>query len=133
MWQQLIVVGNVGRDPEFQYTPQGIAVCNFSVAVNKVTGRGEDRKEKTTWVRVTCWRERAETASQYVKKGMSIMVIGEVSVHAYMAKDGSPAAALEMVANDFKFLSRVQSDESEQRAPAAANGEPPDDEIDIPF
>ncbi len=136
MWQQMIIVGNVGRDPEMSYTPQGIAVCKFSVAVNKVTGKGEARKEKTTWFRVTVWRERAETASQYIKKGMRIMVIGEVDVSVYTDKQGQPAATLELTANDFKFLDR-RGEGGEageyQGARDTTGGQSVDDVSDIPF
>src|SRR5436853_4787013 len=103
-FQQVMIIGNVGRDPEFRYTPQGVAVADFSVAVSKVTGKGEARKEKTTWFKVTVWRERAETVSQYVKKGMKIMVIGEVEAHAYLDKSGQPQASLDLTASDFQFL-----------------------------
>ncbi len=135
MFQQVIIVGNVGRDPEMNYTPQGIAVCKFSVAVNKVTGKGENRKEKTIWFRVTVWRERAETASQYIKKGMRIMVIGEVDVSAYTDKNGQPAASLELTANDFKFLDRRAEGEGGEFQPArsSSGGEAAEDVSDIPF
>jgi single-strand DNA-binding protein len=139
MYQQVIIVGNVGRDPELNYTPQGIAVCKFSVAVNKVTGKGETRKEKTTWFRVSLWRERAETASQYIKKGMKIMVIGEVDVNAYIDKAGAAQATLELTANDFKFLdSRENSgggggEYTPARQQTSQRGEEYDDPNDIPF
>src|SRR5258708_6599099 len=103
-YQQVTIVGNVGRDAEMRYTPQGIAVCNFSVAVKKVTGKGENRKEKTPWFKVTVWRERAETASQYIKKGMKILVVGEIDASAYTNKNGQPATTLELTASDFTFL-----------------------------
>lgn len=103
-FQQTIIVGNVGKDAELSYTPQGIAVAKFSVAVSKVTGRGESKQEKTTWFRVTIWRERAENLSQYIKKGSKIMVIGEVDASAYTNKDGQPTASLELTANDVRFL-----------------------------
>lgn len=106
MYQQVTIVGNVGRDPEMRYTPQGIAVCSFSVATNKVTGKGEARKSKTTWFRVTVWRERAETAAQYIKKGMKIMVVGEISASAYIDRQQQPQAALELTAHTFQFLDR---------------------------
>lgn len=134
MYQQLIIVGNVGKDCELNYTPQGIAVAKFSVAVNKVTGKGEDRKEKTTWFRVTVWRERAETASQWIKKGMRIMVIGEVAASAYTGKDGDPMASLEVTAYDFKFLSRSDENGTPRRddeQAAEPYGEIPP--ADIPF
>ena len=135
-FQQVIIVGNVGRDAELKYTPQGVAVCDFSVAVNKVTGKGESRKEKTTWFKVTVWRERAETASQYIKKGMKIMVIGEVDARAYTDKNGQPVASLDLTANDFKFLdSRDSGGSGGSYAGAGSNGstEFAEEPGDIPF
>jgi single-strand DNA-binding protein len=102
MWSQCIVVGNVGREPELSYTPQGIAVCKFSVAENRY--QGKDKEAKTIWYRVTVWRNRAETASQYIKKGMKVMVVGEVEASAYINKNGRATASLELTATDFKFL-----------------------------
>ena len=134
-FQQVIIVGNVGRDAELKYTPQGVAVCDFSVAVNKVTGKGENRKEKTTWFKVTVWRERAETASQYIKKGMKIMVIGEVDARAYTDKNGQAVASLDLTANDFKFLDSRGDSQGGGFQGAAANGgtEFAEEPGDIPF
>src|SRR5262245_5849674 len=121
-WQQTIIIGNVGRVSELKYTQQGVAVFDFSVAVNKVTGRGDDRKEKTVWFKVTVWRERAETASQYVKKGMQIMVVGEIDASAYTNKEGQPAASLELTASNFQFLGSRASGEGGQAAGAGGEG-----------
>jgi single-strand DNA-binding protein len=131
MFQQVIIVGNVGRDPELSYTPQGIAVANFSVAVSKVTGKGEARKEKTTWFRVTVWRERAETVKQFVTKGMRIMVIGEVDVHVYTDKQGNAQATLELTADDFKFLDRKSEGEAASQPGNSASDD--DNTNQIPF
>jgi len=132
-FQQTIIVGNVGRDPEMRYTPQGVAVCDFSVAVSKVTGKGENRKEKTTWFKVTVWRERAETASQYIKKGMKIMVIGEVDASAYTNKQGQPVASLELTANDFKFLDSRGGGDGQGARANGATGDYAEEVSDIPF
>jgi single-strand DNA-binding protein len=140
-FSQTIIIGNVGRDPEFRYTPQGIAVADFSVAVSRVTGKGETRKEKTTWYKVTVWRERAETVSQYVKKGMKIMVIGEVEARAYLDKNQQPQASLELTASNFQFLDSKGGGDNQggdfQGARANANsgsgGDYPEDVSDIPF
>jgi|SRR5579859_5122641 len=105
-YQQITIVGNVGRDPEIKYLRDGLAVTDFSVAVSKVTGRGEQRKETTTWFKVTLWRERAETASQIVKKGAKILVVGEVNASAFLdKKSGEPRASLEITASEFRLLS----------------------------
>ena len=105
-FQQTIIIGNVGRDPELRYTGSGVAVCDFSVAV---TERWKDRqtneqKERTNWYRVTCWRGLAETANNYVHKGMQIMVSGNVEASAYMGQDGEPRASLDLTARDIQFL-----------------------------
>jgi single-strand DNA-binding protein len=137
-FQQIMIIGNVGQDPEFSYTPQGIAVCKFSVAVSKVTGKGEQRKEKTTWFRVTVWRERAETAQQYIRKGKQVMIIGEVAASAYTSKKtNQPEASLEITASEFQFLGgRDAGDESGGGATRAAVAKPEEyteDGSDLPF
>ncbi len=105
-YQMITIVGNVGRDAELRYLKDGTAVTDFSVAVSKYTGRGEDRKEKTTWFKVTIWRERAETAAQLIRKGTKILVTGEVDVDAYMDKTSNqPRASLTITAGTFQLLS----------------------------
>lgn len=104
MYQQITIIGNVGRDPELRYLQNGVAVCDFSVAVNKrYTANGEQRDD-TTWFKVTCWRQLAETVKQYVTRGKQIMVVGEVKASAYLDKSGQPAATLELTAQTIKFL-----------------------------
>jgi single-strand DNA-binding protein len=105
-WHQTIIIGNVGRDPDMRYTPTNIPVCSFSVAVTERWNdrQSNEKKEKTTWYRVTCWRALAETASRYVKKGMQIMVIGTVEVRAYTNSAGEATASLELTAGNFQFL-----------------------------
>lgn len=134
-FQQVIIIGNVGGDPKFQYTQQGVAICHFNVAVNKVSGKGDQRKEKTTWFKVTVWRERAETASQYIKKGMKIMVIGEIDASAYINKQtNQPMASLELTASNFQFLdSKGESQPTEAASsPGSSDGYATEDG-DLPF
>ena len=91
-YQYTIIIGNVGRDPELRYTQNGVAVCDFRVAVNRTWNdlNTNERREQTTWFRVTAWRALAETVNQYVHKGMQIMVAGTVDASAYLAQDGQP-------------------------------------------
>ena len=131
-WEQTIIVGNVGRDPELRYTASGIAVCDFSVAVTRRYGRDEtgNQREKTNWYRVTCWRQQAEIATQYVHKGMQIMVVGTVEASAYLDRSGQPASSLDLTANNFQMLgSRNDAGRGEYDDFAP----PPDDVGDIPF
>lgn len=107
MYQHITIIGNVGRDPEMRYTAEGVGVCSFTVAVNKRYKRSDGQQvDKTTWFRVSAWRQLAEVCSQYVHKGMQIMVAGEVEANAFTGNDGQPRASLELTARDIKFLSR---------------------------
>ena len=105
-WQQTIIVGNVGRDPEVRYLQSGQAVASFSVAVSRKwkDKDTDEQREETTWFRVTCWRRLAETANQYVRKGTQIMVVGSIKASAYTDKEGQPASSLELTADNFQLL-----------------------------
>lgn len=105
-FQQMLIIGNVGRDPEFKYMGDGTACCNFSVAVSKswTDNKTQERKEKTLWFAVTVWRDRAETVSKYVKKGSRVMVLGQLDLEIYTTKTGLPAAALRLTADQVQFL-----------------------------
>ena len=132
-WAQTIVVGNVGRDPELRYLPSGVPVCNFTVAVTErwTDSGNNEQKEKTTWYRVACWRRLAETANQYVKKGMQVMVVGNVEARAYTDNSGQPAASLELTARDVRFLgSRGDQQGGEGQYDDSA---PQENVSDIPF
>src|SRR2546423_615679 len=73
---KIVIIGNVGRDPELRMTPNGRPVCEFSVAVNRVTGKAEDRQEQTDWYRVSCWSTLAERAQQWGQKGRPAYIAG---------------------------------------------------------
>lgn len=106
MYEQTTIVGNLGRDPEMRFTPDGTPVTNFNVAVNRRYTRADGQVEETTrWFRVTCWRKLAETTNQYLKKGRQVMVIGSIDCSAYLSEqDGKPHASLELTARDVRFL-----------------------------
>lgn len=128
MYQQLTIVGNVGRDPELRYTQGGVAVCDFSVATNErwTDKDTNEQREKTTWFKVSCWRGLAETCNEYLTKGRQVMVVGTVDASAWTGNDGEPRATLELTARTVQFLG--SRDDSE--------GPPPRDDEDlqdIPF
>lgn len=141
-YQQIIVVGNVGRDPELRYTPSGIAVTDFSVASSRRwTDQNGQAVERTTWWRVTCWRRQAEIVAQYVKKGRQVMVVAsQVEANAYTGRDGEARASLDITADEVRFLSGGAIPEGGDNYDAASGGypqendfAPPDDMNDIPF
>jgi single-strand DNA-binding protein len=113
MYHTLILVGNVGRDPEMRYTPSGQPVTSFSVATNRqyTANSGETVKE-TIWFRVTTWGKTAEVCNQYVKKGSKVLVEGRLTPDAntggprvWTAQDGAPRASFEVTASTVRFLS----------------------------
>jgi single-strand DNA-binding protein len=105
-YQQVIIVGNVGRDPEVRDLPDGNKVANFSVAVTRKWNdrSSNERREETTWFRVACFRQLADIASQYVRKGGQIMVVGRISARAYLDNAQQPAASLDLTADNFQLL-----------------------------
>lgn len=130
MYQQITLVGNLGNDPEMRYTPTGVPVAHFSLAVSKswTTQEGQ-RQDKTMWFRVTTWRKQAETVSQYLTKGSKVLVVGELEeARAYTDRDGNLRTALEVTAQTVRFLSgRGDAAGHEganfQGAPAATGGD----------
>lgn len=134
MFQELILVGNLGDEPQMRYTPAGIAVANFSLAVNKVwSDANGQRQEKTTWFRVSAWRKQAELVSQYLHKGSRVLVRGEVECRAYADKQGQPAASMEVTADMIRFLTPKGEIEATQSAAASVADLVPDNKADIPF
>ena len=130
MYEKIIIVGNLGRDPEMRYTPSGDAVTNLNVAVNRTWTNSEGQQQKdTTWFRVAVWRKQAETCNQYLSKGSRVLIEGDrIKARAYKNRDGEAAASLEFTANRVRFLS-ARGEPTE--APA---GEPPiEQEGEIPF
>ena len=100
--QKVFFVGNLTRDPELNYTQDGIAKCNFTVAVNRRSSKGE---QEADFFRVTAWRGSGENCAKFLSKGKKVSVVGRVSVSAYLDKEGKPRASLEVQADDVEFLS----------------------------
>jgi single-strand DNA-binding protein len=112
MYQKVILAGNLGRDPEMRYTPDGTPVTSFSVATSeRWTGQDGQQQERTTWWRVTAWRRLAETCNQYLSKGRPVLVEGRMNPdpetgnpRVYTRSDGTPGASYEVTALTVKFL-----------------------------
>jgi single-strand DNA-binding protein len=113
MYQQIIIVGNLGRDPEMRYTPSGTPVASMNIATNrKYTSSDGQLVKETTWFRVSVFGKLAETCAQYLKKGSAVLVEGRLTPdknsggpRTYQRQDGTMAATYEVVANNVRFLS----------------------------
>jgi single-strand DNA-binding protein len=139
MYQKIVIVGRLGRDPEMRYMPDGTPVTSFSVATDRRwTDQSGQQQQRTTWFRVTTWRRQAEIANQYLTKGQLVLVEGTLNEpKPYQSRDGEWRASLEISATIVKFLS---SKGEAGGAPAAATQGPegaepsaPIGEEEIPF
>jgi single-strand DNA-binding protein len=137
-FNKVILVGNLGRDPELRYTPQGTPVCSFTMATNErrkdKTGEMQDH---TTWFRVTLWGRQAETASQYLTKGRPVYIEGRLRVEEWTDRDGKARYTLEVHATDMQFIGGARPDDAmaaragANESPVMSPADPADD--DIPF
>jgi len=132
---EIILVGNVGKDPELRFTNTGSAVCDFSLAVNRNRRQGEEWIKETTWFRITVWGQQAESVKQYVQKGKQVLVIGDrIEANAFVGKDGQARASLDVTARTVRFLSgREEGSSGERGEYYSDNFEAPSDVDDIPF
>src|SRR5690349_5047829 len=121
-FNKIILVGNLGRDPELRYTAQGTPVCSFSMATNeRRKDRNGEMQDHTTWFRVTLWNRLAETASQYLHKGKPVYIEGRLRVEEFVDRDGKPRQALEVSATEMHFIgSRDDGTQHERTASASA-------------
>lgn len=111
MYQNLDIIGNLGRDPELKFTADGKAVASFSVAVSRKLKDAEE----TAWFRVSVWDKQAEACNQYLRKGSKVFVSGRLACdkatggpRVYQRDDGTWASSFEVVANRVLFLSSKQ-------------------------
>jgi single-strand DNA-binding protein len=103
---KVILVGNLGADPELKYTPSNRPVCNLSIATNEVfKDKGGQRQERTEWHRVTVWGEQAENCSKYLAKGRMVYIEGRLQTRSWDDKtDGKKRYSTEIVADRVTFL-----------------------------
>ena len=117
-FNKITIIGNLGRDPELRYTPQGDAVCDFSVAVNdRKRDKAGEWQDVTTWFKVTFWRKQAENASKYLTKGRQVYVEGRLQVEEWTDRDGKNRTTLVIQGSELQFLgSEGRGDESSNSA-----------------
>lgn len=138
MYHTIIIVGNLGKDPEMRYTPAGQAVTNFSVATSRqYTGSDGNQVKETVWFRISAWGKQAETCNQYLRKGSKVLVEGRLTPdpstggpRLWQRQDGTTSASFEVSASTVRFLSSRVEEESSYPAGESHMAAEPDD---IPF
>jgi single-strand DNA-binding protein len=107
---KVMLIGNVGTDPEMRYTANGNAVTTFRIACNRnYSGPDGERKEETEWFSVVTWNKLAETCSQYLQKGRRAYVEGRLQTRSWDGPDGQRRYRTEVIANTVLFLDRAQA------------------------
>ena len=131
---KVFLIGNLTRDPDLTETNSGVALCRFTIAVNR-NYSGPDGERKTDFFNVIAWRGLGETVARYAKKGNKVAVSGSIELRSYEDNKGVNRTAVDIVAQDVEFLTPRQSDGSsgEQREGGRQGLIPFDDDGDIPF
>ena len=134
---KVILVGNLGDDPEVKTTPSGVQVANFSLATSEAwTDKDGERQERAEWHRLVLWRKLAEITGQYLNKGNKIYIEGKLQTRSWEDQNGQRRYTTEVVVDQLEMLGGDRASESHtDPAPAPASsgggGDTPDD--DLPF
>ena len=136
---KVILLGNLTRDPELRYTPNGTAVSTFGLAINRRYRQGEEWKEEVCYVDIVTFGRQAETVGEYLNRGNLAMVEGRLNWRSWETEDGQKRSKHEVVANNVQFMPRGTRDDGPGRpgaepAPGGEMGDIPlPEEDDIPF
>lgn len=137
---KVILVGNVGKDPEVRHLESGVTVARFPLATNETyTDKSGKKVTQTEWHNIVVWRGLADVAEKYVRSGKLLYVEGRLRTSSYTDKDGNKRYTTEIVCDNFKFLGpggNQQERPAEQRSEAPAAPDPVDsvsDTDDLPF
>ena len=138
---KVILVGNLGKDPEVRHLENGAAVANFSIATSETyKDKNGNRQEQTEWHNIVLWRGLAEIAEKYLRKGSQIYIEGKLRTRSWQDKDGNTRYTTEIVGDNMTMLGGRNSGESSENAPSmSANNNSgsadleQDDSDDLPF
>ena len=130
MYNKAFLIGNLTRDPEVRFTPAGIPVAKFALAINRPVKKGSEKGE-VDYINIVAWRRLAEIVRDYLKKGMPVSIEGKLQIRPYK-KNGEKKIFAEVVADSMQMLGR-RSDSAQAKTPAADVEEIKSDEEEAPF
>lgn len=128
-FNRIEIIGNLGGDPEMQYTPSGKAVTKFSVAVND----GYSDQKDVTWFNVVCWNALGERCNQYLAKGRQVFVEGRLKLDEWQTSSSQPRQSLKVIANRVVFLGRVESGSEDSKVESVQDDMVAEGLADVPF
>lgn len=128
---KIILIGRLTRDPELRYTPQGVPVASFSLAVDRsFTNQAGERE--TDFVNCVAWRKLGEVVGNHLTKGRLVAVDGRLQIRGYEAQDGSKRQVAEVVCDSVQFLDRPKDGKDGQGSPASSETGYGDEEVALP-
>jgi single-strand DNA-binding protein len=131
---KVMIIGNLGSDPEMRFTPSGSPVTSFRVAVNRVFKAPEgDYKDETEWFSVVTWARLAETCNQYLTKGQKVYVEGRLHTRSWDAQDGQKRYRTEVIADKVIFLDKKQGASRAEEKPEEMDSSGEIEPSDLPF
>ncbi|MGA2193323.1 MAG: single-stranded DNA-binding protein [Nitrospirota bacterium] len=131
-FNKVILMGNLTRDPELRYNPNGTAVANFSIALSRKYKQGEEFREEVSYIDIVVFGKQAENCGQYLGKGSGVLVEGRLQQRRWETDDGQKRSKVEVVAVSVQFMPRGQQGAAGSTKEPAESGEMVD-EGDIPF
>jgi len=134
-FNKVILLGNLTRDPEVRYTPNGIAVASFAIAVNRKYKQGDETKEEVSYIDIVVFGKQAESCGQYISKGDSVLIDGRLQQRRWETEDGQKRNKIEVVAQAVNFMPKRASGGGSAHGHGHAEPSPeiPVDEGEIPF
>lgn len=114
MINRVVLVGRLTKDPELRYTPNGVATCRFTVAVNRTYSKGQDGEPEADFISCVAWRKQAENLANFQRKGNLIGVEGRIQTGSYEGQDGKRVYTTDVVADSIQFLEPNKGSESSQ-------------------
>lgn len=130
---KVILVGNLGAEPEIRYTPSGTAVANFTLATTEQwKGKDGEKNEKTEWHRIVAWARLGEICGEYLHKGSSVYIEGRIQTRAWDDRDGNKRYTTEIIAQNMQMLGSPGSQRKEGQASSQEERYPTEEPISIP-
>jgi len=133
MYNKVVLIGNLTRDPDLRYTPSGIPVARFAVAVNRIQKKNADNEDgggqDVDFINIVAWRRLAEICGEFLKKGRPVAIEGRLQISSFNGRDGQKRTMTEVVADNMQMLGKRPDGGAEAREAAPAE----QGEEDIPF
>lgn len=127
---KVILIGNLGKDPELRYTPNGTAVGNFNIATNEVwTDKSGEKQTRTEWHRIVTWAKLAEICGEFLTKGKQVYIEGSIQTRSWDDKEGNKRTTTEIRAQRVVMLGRAEEKSMEEAIPEQEKVE----DSDVPF